>query len=141
MASEIPGLSIVAEGDDQSTFDYNLLHTIKVQRPWGSYECLLTEPHFQVKRLVINPGAKISLQLHYHRVEHWVIVEGAAEVILNEAQMQLTRGQHVYIPKETKHRLANVENSPLIVIETQLGDYLGEDDIVRFEDMYKRKTL
>lgn len=112
-----------------------------ILRPWGSYECLLTEPCFQVKRLIINPGAKISLQLHYHRNEHWVIVAGYAGVILDDKHMHLKTGEHVYIPKETKHRLSNMTATPLIIIETQIGDYISEEDIVRFEDMYERETV
>lgn len=112
-------------------------HT-KVYRPWGYYESLLLTLHFQVKQVVVNPGGRLSLQLHHHRSEHWVVVEGVADVVCGEENMQLTAGQYAFIPVKTKHRLSNTGTTPLVVIETQLGHYLGEDDIVRFEDIYIR---
>src|SRR5437016_391302 len=90
----------------------------------------------------LNPGglcgARLSLQRHAHRGEHWVVVEGVADVVCGENQLQLRRGEHIHIPPQTNHRLGNSTNAPLAIIEVQLGDYLGEDDIVRLDDDYKR---
>ncbi|AHE68459.1 mannose-1-phosphate guanylyltransferase/mannose-6-phosphate isomerase [Legionella oakridgensis] len=115
-------------------------HT-RVSRPWGYYEILAEGPAFKVKRLMVKPGAKLSLQMHEHRAEHWVIVGGLAEVTNDEQIMQLTVNQSTYIPQKTRHRLCNPGNEPLYVIEVQSGHYLGEDDIIRFDDVYQRKTL
>ncbi len=109
-----------------------------VHRPWGSFESLESREGFQVKRLSVNPGAKLSLQLHHHRAEHWVVVQGVAKVTRGEEVFELQPNESTYIPVETKHRLENPGTSPLEVIEVQVGDYLGEDDIERFEDVYKR---
>ncbi|MDH3413989.1 MAG: mannose-1-phosphate guanylyltransferase/mannose-6-phosphate isomerase [Gammaproteobacteria bacterium] len=109
-----------------------------VHRPWGSFESLESREGFQVKRLSVNPGAKLSLQLHHHRAEHWVVVQGVAKVTRGEEVFELKPNESTYIPVETKHRLENPGTSPLEVIEVQVGDYLGEDDIERFEDVYKR---
>lgn len=110
----------------------------RIYRPWGFYECLfLTEQH-QVKHLLINPGAAISLQLHQHRCEHWTVVSGQAEVIKGEKTLRMEANQSITIPRKTKHRLSNIGNTPLSIIEIQSGDYLGEDDILRFEDRYHR---
>ena len=110
----------------------------RVYRPWGSYESLDTGQRFQVKRLTIKPGQSISLQLHHHRAEHWVVVQGVAEIIRGEEVFNLSENESIYIPKGVKHRLTNPGESALEVIEVQSGDYLGEDDIVRFEDKYNR---
>lgn len=110
----------------------------RVFRPWGSYEPLDSGDGFQVKRLTINPGQKISLQKHHHRAEHWVVVSGIAEVTRDEEIFNLHPNQSTYIPIGAVHRLANAGDAPLHVIEVQSGDYLGEDDIVRFEDVYNR---
>jgi len=111
----------------------------RVYRPWGHYEGVDAGERFQVKRLTVYPGASLSLQLHHHRAEHWVVVKGTAKVTRGEEVFTLTENQSTYIPVETKHRLENPGTVPLEVIEVQSGDYLGEDDIVRFEDKYKRK--
>ena len=111
----------------------------KVYRPWGWYDSIESDKYFQVKRLHINPGAKLSLQMHNKRAEHWVVVIGTATVINNEEILTLTRGQSTYIPLGVKHSLANQTNEPLEIIEVQSGTYLGEDDIVRFEDIYGRE--
>jgi mannose-1-phosphate guanylyltransferase/mannose-6-phosphate isomerase len=112
---------------------------LRVARPWGYYEILAEGPSFKVKRLMVKPGAKLSLQMHKHRAEHWVIVEGKAEIVNGDDLIYLTVNQSTYIPKETRHRLSNPYAFPLYVIEVQSGDYLGEDDIQRFDDIYTRK--
>ncbi len=113
-------------------------HHRKVHRPWGSYENVDTGDGFQVKRLIVHPGASLSLQMHHHRAEHWVVVRGAARVTCGEEQFMLTENQSTYIPMGSRHRLENPGMIPLEVIEVQSGRYLGEDDIVRFADTYKR---
>lgn len=112
----------------------------RVYRPWGSYEGVDAGERFQVKRLVIRPGASLSLQLHRHRAEHWVVVKGTARVTREQEVFTLTENQSTYIPPEVCHRLENPGRDPLEIIEVQSGDYLGEDDIVRFEDIYNRHT-
>lgn len=112
----------------------------RVVRPWGSYESIAVGPGFQVKRIVVDPAEKLSLQLHHQRSEHWVVVRGTAEVTVGEQVSTLGPNQSVYIPVETKHRLVNPGTEPLELIEVQCGGYLGEDDIVRFEDVYGRAS-
>jgi len=113
----------------------------KVKRPWGAYEILEKSPGFQVKRITVKPGAALSLQLHYHRSEHWIIVKGAATITRDNETFKLMENQSTYIPAMTKHRLANYGKEPLDLIEVQCGTYLGEDDIVRFEDQYGRQRV
>ena len=115
-----------------------LLHR-KVYRPWGWYDSVDNGERFQVKRLVIKPGAALSLQLHHHRAEHWVVVKGTAKVTRGETCYLVTENESTFIPVGTKHRLENVGKLPLEIIEVQSGPYLGEDDIVRFDDQYGRK--
>jgi mannose-1-phosphate guanylyltransferase/mannose-6-phosphate isomerase len=110
----------------------------KVYRPWGSYDTIDCGPRFQVKRIVVNPGAALSLQMHHHRAEHWIVVTGTAQVTRGEEVFVLSENQSTYIPLGTKHRLENPGKVPLELIEVQSGAYLGEDDIVRFEDAYGR---
>lgn len=110
----------------------------KTYRPWGSYKTLVLGDRFQVKQIIVSPGASLSLQMHKHRAEHWVIVTGTAEIQLNNSTHILTENQSIYIPVGSKHRLTNPGKLPLIVIEVQSGDYLGEDDIIRFDDIYGR---
>ena len=110
----------------------------KVYRPWGWYESIEVDVHFQVKRLHVNPGAKLSLQMHHKRAEHWVVVSGEATAINGEDVLTLTEGESTYIPVRTTHGLENKTNERLEIIEVQSGTYLGEDDIVRFEDIYGR---
>jgi mannose-1-phosphate guanylyltransferase/mannose-6-phosphate isomerase len=110
----------------------------RVSRPWGYYEVLAEGATFKVKRLMVKPGAKLSLQMHQHRAEHWVVVGGEAEIINDERHIRLNVNQSTYIPEKTRHRLANPGTEPLYVIEVQSGSYLGEDDIVRFDDVYHR---
>ncbi|MBS0211964.1 MAG: mannose-1-phosphate guanylyltransferase/mannose-6-phosphate isomerase [Proteobacteria bacterium] len=110
----------------------------KVFRPWGSYDGIENGPGFQVKRIAVKPGASLSLQMHHHRAEHWIIVRGTARVTCDENVFDLHANQSTYIPLGSKHRLQNVGSEALELIEVQSGDYLGEDDIVRFEDVYGR---
>lgn len=113
------------------------LHT-RVFRPWGCYENLSSGDRFQVKRITVNPGASLSLQMHHHRAEHWVVVSGTAEITNGESVGLFVENQSTYIPAGTTHRLKNPGIIPLVLIEIQSGSYLGEDDIVRFEDFYGR---
>jgi mannose-1-phosphate guanylyltransferase/mannose-6-phosphate isomerase len=110
----------------------------KVARPWGSYEALDHGPRFQIKRIVVSPGERLSLQKHYHRSEHWVVVQGTAEVTVGDTVSLLQENESTYIPAGTTHRLANPGKVPLELIEVQCGMYLGEDDIVRLDDAYGR---
>ena len=110
----------------------------KVYRPWGWYDSIEVGFHFQVKRLHVNPGAKLSLQMHHKRAEHWVVVSGTATAINGEEVLTLKEGDSTYIPIGTTHGLENKTSDPLEIIEVQSGTYLGEDDIVRFEDVYGR---
>ncbi|CAM2188960.1 mannose-1-phosphate guanylyltransferase [Burkholderia cepacia] len=110
----------------------------RVPRPWGSYESIDAGDRFQVKRIIVAPGAQLSLQMHHHRAEHWIVVKGTALVTNGDAEIILTENQSTYIPLGTPHRLKNPGKIPLELIEVQSGAYLGEDDIVRFEDTYGR---
>jgi mannose-1-phosphate guanylyltransferase/mannose-6-phosphate isomerase len=114
------------------------LHHRRVARPWGWYDSVDVGPRHQVKRIGVNPGASLSLQMHHHRAEHWIVVSGTAEVTNGESVLILTENQSTYIPLGQTHRLANPGKVPLEIIEVQSGSYLGEDDIVRFEDNYGR---
>lgn len=111
----------------------------KVHRPWGWYDSIDHGPRFQVKRILVKPGAALSLQMHHHRAEHWIVVSGTAEVTVGDRTILLSENQSTYIPLGQTHRLANPGKVPLEIIEVQSGSYLGEDDIVRFEDTYGRK--
>ena len=113
----------------------------QVARPWGYYEILAEGPVFKVKRLMVKPGAKLSLQMHRHRAEHWVVVGGVAEVVNGDQVFSLNVNQSTFIPSQTKHRLSNFGQEPLYIIEVQSGYYLGEDDIQRFDDLYQRQHL
>ena len=110
----------------------------RVYRPWGWYETLTVAPRFQVKRLRVWPGQKLSLQMHHHRSEHWVVVEGTARVTVGDAVELLSENESTYIPVGAAHRLENPGKMNLTIIEAQVGAYLGEDDIVRIEDDYAR---
>ena len=107
-------------------------------RPWGMFESLVTGSRFQVKRIVVKPGAALSLQSHHHRSEHWIVVEGTAKVTIDDKVSLVTENQSVYIPLGARHRLENPGKLPLTLIEVQTGSYLGEDDIIRFDDVYAR---
>jgi mannose-1-phosphate guanylyltransferase/mannose-6-phosphate isomerase len=115
-------------------------HTLhrKVHRPWGWYDSIDEGGRFKVKRIQVKPGASLSLQKHHHRAEHWVVVTGTAEITCGDKKLLLTENQSTYIPLGEVHRLANPGTIPLAIIEVQSGSYLGEDDIVRFEDHYGR---
>ncbi len=110
----------------------------RVYRPWGSYESLVTAHRFQVKRIIVNPGQQLSLQMHHHRAEHWIVVSGTATVTCGDKEYLLHEDESTYIPLGNRHRLANPGVIPLEMIEVQTGSYLGEDDIVRFQDIYGR---
>ncbi len=109
-------------------------------RPWGSYTVLEECANFKIKRIVVNPGAKLSLQMHHHRSEHWVVVSGEATIMNNGIEYILQENQSTYIPQAHQHRLTNNGSQPLSIIEVQCGEYVGEDDIVRFDDNYGRTT-
>ncbi|MCH9009828.1 MAG: cupin domain-containing protein, partial [Chloroflexi bacterium] len=111
----------------------------KVHRPWGTYEVVDSGHRFQTKRLTVKPGAALSLQMHHHRAEHWVVVSGTATVTRGDEVYILTENESTYVPVGVKHRLENCGTIPLEIIEVQSGSYLGEDDIVRFEDRYNRQ--
>lgn len=108
------------------------------QRPWGSWEVLAVSPRSTVKRIIVEPGQRLSLQYHHHRAEHWVVVSGTAQVTCGERVFVLHENASTYIPQGETHRLENVGKIPLEIIEVQSGSYLGEDDIVRLEDSYGR---
>jgi len=115
-----------------------VIHHREHRRPWGSFEGLGEGSGFQVKRIVVNPGHSLSLQMHHQRAEHWVVVHGTAEVTRDDQVFVLSAGESTYIPLGAKHRLRNPTEEPLVLVEVQCGSYLGEDDIVRFEDRYGR---
>jgi mannose-1-phosphate guanylyltransferase/mannose-6-phosphate isomerase len=109
-----------------------------VARPWGTYTVLEEGKNFKIKRLVVKPGASLSLQMHYHRSEHWVVVSGTASIVNDDKSMLIRTNESAYIPIGHKHRLKNPGLTDLVIIEVQSGEYLGEDDIVRFDDVYGR---
>jgi mannose-1-phosphate guanylyltransferase/mannose-6-phosphate isomerase len=156
-ATGIEGLVVVETADAVLVADRELVQDVKnivnrlkaegrpevslhrrVYRPWGSYESLVVSDRFQVKRIVVNPGQRLSLQMHHHRAEHWIVVSGTAEVTCEDKTFMLGEDESTYIPLGHKHRLANPGRIPLELIEVQSGTYLGEDDIVRFDDQYGR---
>ncbi len=108
-------------------------------RPWGHFESLVADSRFQVKRITVHPGASLSLQSHYHRAEHWIVVNGTAKVTINDQEKIICENESVYIPIGAKHRLENPGKVPVVLIEVQTGSYFGEDDIIRYEDVYSRK--
>jgi len=110
----------------------------RAYRPWGSYETVDEEGRFKVKRIVVNPGAQLSLQMHHHRAEHWIVVKGTAKVTRGNDAFLLSENESTYIPLGEKHRLENPGKMPLEIVEVQSGSYLGEDDIVRYSDQYGR---
>ena len=111
-----------------------------MHRPWGSYTVIQEGPGFKVKRIEVKPGGILSLQSHKYRSEHWIVVEGCASVTNGDQQLKLAANESTYIPMHYKHRLANLTETNLILIEVQCGTYLGEDDIERLEDVYGRLT-
>ena len=158
-ATGVDGLVVVETADAVLVADRNQVQDVKrivnrlkaqerpevslhrrVYRPWGSYESLVTSERFQVKRIIVDPGERLSLQMHHHRAEHWIVVSGTAEVTCEDKVFMLGEDESTYIPLGNKHRLANPGRIPLELIEVQSGTYLGEDDIVRFDDQYGRKS-
>ena len=111
---------------------------ISETRPWGAFQVLDEQPGFKVKRISVNPAGRLSLQSHKHRYEHWTVVNGIATVTVGDSVTQLTRGQSVDIPFGAIHRLENLGSELVEIIEVQFGDYLGEDDIIRYDDIYNR---
>ncbi|MCB9084540.1 MAG: mannose-1-phosphate guanylyltransferase/mannose-6-phosphate isomerase [Bdellovibrionaceae bacterium] len=107
-------------------------------RPWGGFEVLSDQKHFKVKRITVDPGAKLSYQSHAKRAEHWVVVEGEAEIVLDDKAKKVNAGEAFYIPLGAKHRIGNVGTGPMVFVEVQTGSYFGEDDIVRYQDDYSR---
>jgi mannose-1-phosphate guanylyltransferase/mannose-6-phosphate isomerase len=128
--------NIVSQLEGQKREEKNLHR--KVIRPWGWYDTIDEGERFKVKRIQVKPGASLSLQMHHHRAEHWIVVKGTAEITNGENVITLIENQSTYIPQGQTHRLANPGKEPLEIIEVQSGTYLGEDDIVRFEDSYGR---
>ncbi|MEZ5875692.1 MAG: mannose-1-phosphate guanylyltransferase/mannose-6-phosphate isomerase [Hyphomicrobiales bacterium] len=133
-AQDIRGL--VTKLKDLGRTEYDI-HS-RVHRPWGFYESIEAGDRYQVKHLMVKPGASLSLQMHHHRAEHWVVVKGTARVVLGNREMLISENESTYIPIGTPHRLENPGKVPLSIIEVQSGCYLGEDDIVRFDDRYGR---
>jgi mannose-1-phosphate guanylyltransferase/mannose-6-phosphate isomerase len=131
--------SVVAELEKRGNPEAG--HHRKVQRPWGWYDSIENGERFQVKRIVVNPGASLSLQKHHHRAEHWIVVQGTAEVTRGKETYLLTENESTYIPLGEVHRLHNPGKLPLEMIEVQSGSYLGEDDIVRMDDNYGRVVV
>jgi len=128
--------NIVGQLEAQNREEKNLHR--KVSRPWGWYDSVDESERFKVKRIQVKPGASLSLQMHQHRAEHWVVVKGTAQITNGDQVFTLNENQSTYIPQGQQHRLSNISNTPLEIIEVQSGSYLGEDDIVRFEDTYGR---
>jgi len=108
------------------------------QRPWGSFTILVDADNFKAKRLDVLPGKRLSLQSHQRRSEHWIVVTGLAKITIGEDVLEYSRGQYVFVPQKTKHRIENTGNTLLTIVEVQLGEYFGEDDIVRYEDDFER---
>jgi mannose-1-phosphate guanylyltransferase/mannose-6-phosphate isomerase len=128
--------NIVNQLEQQQREEKNLHR--KVARPWGWYDSIDAGDRFKVKRIQVKPGASLSLQMHHHRAEHWIVVKGVAEITNGDQLMTLTENQSTYIKQGQAHRLANPGKTLLEIIEVQSGSYLGEDDIVRYEDLYGR---
>ena len=134
---DIAGIKEVVSTLKKSKREEYDLHR-KVYRPWGWYDTVEEGVGFKVKRILVNPGASLSLQKHNHRSEHWVVIRGVAEIVNGDKNLTLRENQSTYIPQGTKHRLINHGSIPLEIIEVQTGEYLGEDDIVRYDDNYGR---
>jgi mannose-6-phosphate isomerase-like protein (cupin superfamily) len=107
-------------------------------RPWGAFHVLTEQPGFKVKQITIQPGGRLSLQSHRHRSEHWTVINGCVTVTVDSMVRELDRGQSTDVPAGVKHRLENLGADPVDIIEVQFGDYLGEDDIIRYDDVYQR---
>ena len=135
--SRVQDVKLLVEKLKSSNREEHRTHR-EVFRPWGSFESVGKGERYQVKRIKVKPGASLSLQMHHHRAEHWVVVRGTAEVTRGEETFMLGENESTYIPLATKHRLKNPGKLTLELIEVQVGAYLGEDDIIRFEDIYGR---
>lgn len=127
---------MVAQLKQQDHEAYKLHRT--VARPWGTYTVLEEGPRFKIKRIEVKPGGSLSLQMHHHRSEHWIVVRGMAKVVNGDREIFVGTNESTYIPAGYKHRLENPGVLELVMIEVQSGEYLGEDDIVRFDDVYGR---
>ena len=125
--------SLKNKGASEATTHKNIF------RPWGNYSSLAEGDNWQVKKIIVKPGESLSLQLHNQRTEHWIVVSGTAKVEIEGVEKILKKNESVYIPLAAKHRLSNPGNEKLILIEVQSGEYLGEDDIIRFDDNYGRE--
>lgn len=136
-ADKVQDVKHVVSRLKESNHESHLLHKT-AYRPWGSYTVLEDQPRFKIKSIEVKPGEKLSLQMHHHRSEHWVVVSGMARVVNGEEEFLLNTNESTFIPAGHRHRLENPGVIPLVIIEVQSGDYLGEDDIVRFEDSYGR---
>lgn len=126
---------------DVASIPFSVAHTgvaASEMRPWGSFTTLEEGPGYKIKRIEVNPGHRLSLQMHHHRSEHWIVVSGTAKVTCGDKEKILGANQSTYVPQCTSHRLENPGVIKLILIEVQNGEYLGEDDIIRFEDDYSR---
>lgn len=134
---QVQGVKKIVEDLRKNSRTEHMNH-MQVYRPWGNYEGIDAGDRFQVKRITVKPGGKLSLQMHHHRAEHWVVVTGTALITRGDEEKLLTENESTYIPIGVKHRLENPGKMPLHLIEVQSGGYLGEDDIVRFDDIYKR---
>jgi mannose-1-phosphate guanylyltransferase/mannose-6-phosphate isomerase len=133
-AQDVKGIvSMLADAGDYQAENYPIDY-----RPWGSFESLVLAEGFQVKKITVKPGGSLSLQSHKHRSEHWVVVKGVATVTIGDRRIEVPAGESTYVPVGEVHRLQNMETTNTIVIEVQLGNYLGEDDIIRFDDEYER---
>ena len=110
----------------------------KIEKPWGSYITLYTETNFLIKKIIVNPNSKLSLQSHNHRSEYWTVMSGNGKCIIGETIIDVSEGINIFIPQNVKHRLINDSNNELIIIEIQKGNIISEDDIIRYEDDYKR---
>tara|TARA_E500000178_G_C16394639_1_gene475926 strand:+ start:72 stop:434 length:363 start_codon:yes stop_codon:yes gene_type:complete len=108
------------------------------ERPWGTYRTIEQKDNYQIKHIVVKPGKRLSLQYHHHRDEHWTIIKGKGSMQLDENVIEMTLNDRIFIPKESKHRMSNLTDSDVEFLEIQIGDYLGEDDIVRIEDDFGR---
>ena len=134
-AEEVKGLVELLKAQNHRTAEEHC----RIYRPWGYYQDIDLAPRYRVKRIVVKPGSKLSLQKHFHRSEHWVVVHGTAEVSVKNEVCSVHENESIYIPIGGTHRLANPGKIPLELIEVQVGSYLGEDDIVRFDDAYGRQ--
>lgn len=119
-------------------FSEHIQDHVRVHRPWGAYEIIMKSSHFCVKHILVKPNAKLSLQSHQHRSEHWIVVKGIADVECDQKHFQVFENQSTYVSKNTKHRLMNFQSTPLELIEVQVGEHISEDDIIRYDDVYGR---